>query len=556
MTDAVKVANKIILKGQEGPQTEFLASDADITIYGGSAGGGKSYGLLLAPLRHIDVPGFNCVIFRRTSPQIRNAGALWDTSSKIYHKVNGKPLESRLTWKWLQGKLHNKAELESAAIRFSHIEYDSDTHNFDGSQICWLAFDELQQFTEHMFFYMLSRNRSTCGVKPKILATCNPDSQSWLRGFVDWWIGEDGYCIADRSGVKRYFTRVDGIIQWGKSKAELLKNDEKFIYEYNEITRKYNKKKALINSRNKTKLKEIKDRAYGRLRELKKEAEISIKSVTFILSSVYDNKILLDTNETYLSNLKALPLVERERLLNGNWNIQAESGKFFNKDWLNVIDSNEIPEKGVECRFWDFAATAPSRKNKDPDYTVGVKIRKIDHEYFIIDVVRIRENPAEVQRIFKETAITDKALAEDLGLQYKIRWEEEGGSSGKHETYRLQSLLAGFDSRGVRSTGSKEIRAKPLAVQCEIGNVKLKKADWNEAYLNELHMFTDSTAKHDDMVDGSSGAFTALCSNQLHPTIAEEENNKENKEELENKRIKAYEELEDDFLNGIDIDFQ
>ena len=65
---------------QDGPQTAFLASKADIAIYGGAAGGGKTWALLMEPLRHKDVHDFGCVFFRRTTVEIRNEGGLWDES--------------------------------------------------------------------------------------------------------------------------------------------------------------------------------------------------------------------------------------------------------------------------------------------------------------------------------------------------------------------------------------------------------------------------------------------------------------------------------------------
>ena len=57
---------------QEGPQTQFLECNADVVIYGGSAGGGKSWSILLDPIYHVNNPDYGGVIFRRTSPQIRN----------------------------------------------------------------------------------------------------------------------------------------------------------------------------------------------------------------------------------------------------------------------------------------------------------------------------------------------------------------------------------------------------------------------------------------------------------------------------------------------------
>src|SRR3954466_6097351 len=74
---------------QSGPQEAFLATPADIAIYGGAAGGGKSFALLLEPLRHVGNKSFGGVIFRRTSPQITNEGALWDEAGELYPLVGG-----------------------------------------------------------------------------------------------------------------------------------------------------------------------------------------------------------------------------------------------------------------------------------------------------------------------------------------------------------------------------------------------------------------------------------------------------------------------------------
>jgi len=74
---------EIIIGPQPGPQELFLSTPADICIYGGAAGGGKSFGLLLEALRHIDNPQYGAVIFRRTYPEIMNKGGLWDESGMI-----------------------------------------------------------------------------------------------------------------------------------------------------------------------------------------------------------------------------------------------------------------------------------------------------------------------------------------------------------------------------------------------------------------------------------------------------------------------------------------
>src|SRR5277367_3794114 len=88
------------IRPQAGAQERFLQSWADIAIYGGAAGGGKSFALLMEPLRHIPNKNFGGVIFRRTSPQITNEGALWDEAGKIYPLIHGEPRIGNLEYRF------------------------------------------------------------------------------------------------------------------------------------------------------------------------------------------------------------------------------------------------------------------------------------------------------------------------------------------------------------------------------------------------------------------------------------------------------------------------
>ncbi len=78
-----------------------------------------------------------------------------------------------------------------AKVTFQHIERDDDLEKFQGSQICEICFDELTHFTKKQFFYLLSRNRTSCNVAPHVRGTCNPDSDSWVAEFISWWIDQD-----------------------------------------------------------------------------------------------------------------------------------------------------------------------------------------------------------------------------------------------------------------------------------------------------------------------------------------------------------------------------
>lgn len=281
------------IRPQPGPQTLFLASSADIVIYGGAAGGGKTWGILLEPLRHIHNKTFAAAIFRRTSVQIRNPGALWDQSQRLYHYARGRPqLTPVPTWFFPSG----------SQISFNHLEHDKNVHDYQGAEIPFIGFDELTHFSEEQFWYMVSRNRSTCGVRPYIRATCNPDCDSWVAQFIAWWIDPDtGYPIPERAGIIRWFVRVGDKLIWGESPESLS----------------------------------------GYVSPLDGEP-IQPKSVTFIPSRLSDNQVLMKADPGYLANLMALPMVERERLLNGNWKIRWQGQRFFDTAHL-LVNGMPVP---------------------------------------------------------------------------------------------------------------------------------------------------------------------------------------------------------------------
>jgi len=285
------------ISGQPGPQTDFLRSSADICVYGGAAGGGKTVGLILEPLRHATrVANFTAVFFRRTTPQITNPGGLWDESQEFYPRVGGTPHVGMREWRWPRG----------GKIKFSHLQFDSTVYDWQGAQITLICFDELTHFTAHQFFYMVSRNRSTCGVRPYIRATCNPDADSWVADFLVWWIdSETGLPIPERAGMLRHYVRVAEKTIWADRPEELVQ----YLPQPEDFPPSIEPPRPI--------------------------------SVTFIPATVFNNPILLRANPEYYAWLLSLPTLERERLLGGNWKIRPAAGLYFKREWCAIVD--EVP---------------------------------------------------------------------------------------------------------------------------------------------------------------------------------------------------------------------
>lgn len=429
---------------QPGPQQQFLASPADIAIYGGAAGGGKTWALLLEPLRHVRNPLFSAVIFRRNLTQVRNPGGLWDESGRIYGTLGARARQHGYEWIFRSG----------ARVKFAHLDLETTVFDWQGTQIPLLCFDELTHFSRNQFFYMLSRNRSLSRVRPYVRATCNPDADSWVAEFIAWWIDqESGYAIPERSGRLRWFVRVGDVLEWGDEPAEL--------------------------------------RA--------RHPELPPKSVAFILARLDDNPALIEADPGYRANLMALPTVERERLLNGNWKIRPAAGLYFQRGWCEVVEA--LPANLRLVRYWDLAAT-PKTEHNDPDWTVGVKLGHGDDGISVVaDVVRLRGSPGEVERLIRNTAQMD-------GRSVRIGLPQDPGQAGKSQANYMARQLAGYSIAFTPESGDKVTRFGPFSAQSRAGNVKILRGPWNDDFLAALEAFPE--AKHDDDADAAAGALAMI----------------------------------------------
>lgn len=449
------------IRPQPGPQTQFISSPADIVIYGGAAGGGKTWAMLLEPIRHLENPGFGAVFFRRNTTQITNEGGLWDESAKIYPGKGGRPRENpNHEWRFPSG----------ATISFRHLEHDKTRLQWQGSQIPLLMFDELTHFTENQFWYMVSRNRSMCGVRPYVRASCNPDADSWVANFIAWWINQKtGYAIPERSGVIRYMVRVGDRIVWADDPSELAQ--------------------------------------YTAPDENGNQVPIPPKSVTFIAAKLTDNKLLMSADPGYMANLMALPIVERERLLGGNWKIRPAAGLYFKREWCEIIDYP--PPDVLWCRGWDLAST-PKTENNDPDATSATLIGKMpDGRTVIAGNKNGHLSPAGVKALLLSTSEADTDFARVHNAQgYFLSVPQDGGQAGKSQKADLATHLSAYECRFSPETGSKVTRFSPFSAQAQAGNVVVVRGDWNDSYFSALEGFPE--AAHDDDADSTSRAYNAL----------------------------------------------
>ena len=159
------VEQAVVFAPNEGPQTEFLAASETDVLYGGAAGGGKSYAMLVDPLRYAHRAAHRGLIIRRSMPELRE---LIDKSRELYPKAfpGCKYREVEKMWNFPSG----------AKIEFGFLERDADVYRYQGQAYSWIGFDEITHLpTEFSWNYLASRLRTTDStIVPYMRCTANP----------------------------------------------------------------------------------------------------------------------------------------------------------------------------------------------------------------------------------------------------------------------------------------------------------------------------------------------------------------------------------------------
>jgi len=249
----------------------------------------------------------------------------------------------------------------------------------------------------------MSRLRSKSESKSYVMASMNPDPDSWVLDWVMPYLDEQGYFNEDMAGVLNYFYTIEGKPVFSQD-PEVLKTNFPHKYKlYNPTEKRYE--------------------------------YVEPKSFTFLGSTLFDNEILMRSNPNYLAELNSLPDVERARLLYGNWFAREQGSNYFNRNLL--VRLREAPS-GVSARGWDKASTEPSDKERYPDFTSSIKMIRTQEGRFCIvgdycpenqedDGVykgRFRKPPSQRDKIIIDQALYD-------GKECKVILPVDVGQAGK-----------------------------------------------------------------------------------------------------------------------------
>jgi hypothetical protein len=288
--------SEVVFKPNEGPQEDFLSSPEQDVLYGGAAGGGKSFALLADPLRYCHNPNHRGLLLRRTLDELTE---LISKSKQLYTKAFPGAIfrESKSTWVFPSG----------ATIWFSYLDKDKDVTRYQGQAFNWIAIDEITQYpTPYVWDYLRSRLRTT---DPELSANLSMRCTANPGGVGGWWVKK---MYIDQGEHGRAFIPKD------------MESGNPYVYP-----------------------------------EGHEKAGQALYYRKFVPAKLTDNPFLMKDGQ-YEAMLLSLPEVERKRLLEGDWDVaEGAAFPEFSK-FTHTVEPFEIPTNWVRIRAADYGYASPS----------------------------------------------------------------------------------------------------------------------------------------------------------------------------------------------------
>ena len=296
--------------------------------------------------------------------------------------------------------------------------------------------------------------------------SCNPDVDSWVLKYALWYLHPEGHPLAGRpdparNGIIRYLLRINGDLVWGDTYEEL---QEKYGYDKKPI------------------------------------------SFQGLFGTIDDNPPIQKSNPLYKSNLEALPRIEKERLLYGNWFARPENSTYFSRSTMTELNQQPPNSEIIKLvRAYDFASTLPHDGNRSPDYFASVKMAKLRNgEYVILDVQRTRITFGQWESQIVSNAMND-------GSKCEIVIPQDPNPQAKANAVQMAHKITqmGFPTRVRRSALGKLDAFQPFAASAELGCIHIVKNCsndlWNKIQNDNGFFYKELEAFNGERRSGESG---------------------------------------------------
>lgn len=410
------------------PSGTYLAGREMIVTHNTSA-------LLAGPLRWVHRNGFAALLLRRNYTDLTKADGLIERAAGMYRAVGGESHNGGIAWTWPSG----------ARIDLAGMDREEDRFKYDGSAYQFVAFDQLETFTERQYTYLASRMRQN----DRILADGGEPIPLRLRSSAtpggphpDWVIARFAPWIRAHDPTWTGYRAQDG---------------ERLSYRFDEV---------------------------------RGEQVICEADHPDARSRAYFSTELIEelVGKEYVLSLDTLDPLTRAQRKFGNWLIRPGAGLFFTAESFTFIDAPPLRVR-ARARAWDLASTPkkPGDADSKGAATAGVLGGiTLDGDVFVEDVVRVWERPGTVEDLVVETCFADD---DRHGEFIRMSLPLDPGQAARHQRDSYARRLQGRNWSMTPEVGEKTNRIKPISAHASRRPIRLVRGPWNDAFTTELIAF-------------------------------------------------------------------